>query len=272
MKKKIFATVMALLLSAAMLAGCGDSSEEVDRSSHNRRERSYEKDDEEDDSDDDGWLSKWIDGDSSEDGDSMGNAQASSENNDDGASHPTDEDDSYFVGDDNGPADGDVTPSSGSTFPSDNGTQTGGSNVPSSGSHNAADSGAPSIGSNTSADDYINDLKEFLKMSESETLEDDDIDAMIRSLRDLVNNLKVKTPEGLAIKMDLQETVDLLNELMLIFYTDKLDDENYITDLENRMDKIIESMEEHMEAFEDAAIAAGVDVDSLTELDDFWGL
>lgn len=268
MKKKIFATVMALLLSAVMLAGCGDSSNDVDRSSRNRREHSDEKDDKEDDSDDGGWLSTWIDGTSSEDGGSMGNDHTSSVENDDitgditDASRPTDKDGSFIVGDDNEPNDGDITQSSGSTSPADNGIQTGGSNVPSSGSNSAA-------GSSTSADNYINDLKEFLKMSESETLEYDDADAMIKSMRDLVNHLNVKTPEGLALKIDMQELVDLLNEA---YNTDKRDDIKYITDLENRLDKILESFSEHMEAFEDAAIAAGVDIDSMTELDDIWGL
>ena len=250
MRKKILVTVMALILSAAMLAGCGNSSKDDDRSSRNRRERSYEEVDEDDEDDDTngGWFSKWND-------------SASTGNNLDS---PDDNDD---INDDE-----DIASSGGFASSSDNNTQTDGSNVPASGSNNAAGSSAPSNGSNTSTDDYINDLKEFLKMSESETLEDDDIDAMIKSLRDLVNNLNVKTPEGLAIKTDMQDTVDILNEMMLLFYTDKWDDESYITDLENRMDKILESVEEHMDAFENAAIAAGVDVDSLTELDDFWGL
>lgn len=43
MKKKIFATIIALLLSAAMLAGCGDSG-----SSRSSRDR-YEEDDDDDD-------------------------------------------------------------------------------------------------------------------------------------------------------------------------------------------------------------------------------
>lgn len=269
MKKRIFATVMALLLSAAILAGCGDSSKDVDRSSCNRRERFYEKDNEEDESDNGGWFLSWIENASSEDKDSIGNDRASSEDNDDitddGVSHPTDEDGSFFVGDDSESNNGDLTPSSGSTSPDDDGTQTGNSDIPSTGGNSAA-------GSSTSADDYINDIKEFLKMSESETPEDDDTDAMIKSLQDLVNNLNVKTPEGLALKMDMQETVDLLNEMMLILDTGKWEDESYFTDLENRMDKILESAEEHMKAFEDAAIAAGVDIDSMTELDDIWGL
>ncbi|MCH5342132.1 MAG: hypothetical protein J1E01_11770 [Acetatifactor sp.] len=268
MKKRIFATVMALLLSAAMLAGCGDSSKEVDRSSRNKRERSYEKDDEEDDSDDGGWLSNWIDSDSSEDEDSMGNAQASSENND-GASHPTDEDDPYFVGDDNEPNDEDITTSSGPTSPSDNGIPTGGNNVPSSGSNDAADSSAPSTGSSTSADDYLNDLREFSKFGETTELEDDDPFAMIAAMQSLVSNLQVKTTEGLAIKADLQDMIDLLNDLMS--HMENWTEDNFDAAL-NRIEEISEAAEAHMKAFESAALAAGVDMDSLDELDDIFGL
>lgn len=274
MKKRILATVMALFLSAAMLVGCGDSSRDDDRSSRNRRERSY-KDDEEDDSDDDGWLSKWNNNASTEDD------HASSEDNDDitddGASHSIDEDDSLFVDDDTEP-DGDIVPSSGYTSPADNNTQTGSNDVPSSGGNSSTGSSKPSdnstpnsstTSSSTSADDYLNDLKEFLEFTETADLDDDDPVAMIAAMQKLVSNLQVKTPEGLAIKADLQDMIDFLNDMMLNM--ENWDDDSFDTAL-NRIMEISEAAEAHMDAFEKAATAAGVDMDSLDELEDIFGL
>lgn len=285
MKKRILATVMALLLSAAMFVGCGDSSKDDDRSSRSRRERSYE-DDEEDDSDDGGWLSKWNDS----------------------VSDPADEDESFFVDDDSEPDD--IVPSSGFTSPTDNDTQTGDSTAPSSDSSSTGNSAAPAGNasgvpetdgsapsadsapsvpetgsstpsanstpnspttgsSNTSANDYLDDLKEFLEFSETTELDDDDPVAMIAAMQSLVSNLQVKTPEGLAIKADLQDMIDLLNDMMLNM--ENWNEDSFDTAL-NRIMEISEAAEAHMDAFEKAATAAGIDMDSLDELEDILGL
>lgn len=229
---------------------------------------------------------------------------------DDSFSNPTDEDDSFIV-DDNTETDDDIMSPGGFTSPADNDTPAEGSNVPSSGGNSstgssaspagnapgtpADDNSAPPAGntpgtsaddnstppagnapsvpatgnSNSLADDYLNDIKELVEFSEAAGLDDDDPVAMIAAMQSLVSNLQVKTPEGLAIKADLQDMIDLLNDMMLNM--DTWTEDSFDAAL-NRIMEISEAAEAHLEAFEKAATAAGIDMDSLDELDDILGL
>ena len=274
MRKRMIATVMAFLLSVAMLAGCGDASRDDDRSSRSRREHSYERED--DDSDGGGLFSNWSAKDSSEhdvpvkdDTDiSQDNSTAADDND-----VPAAEKDP-FINDEDSQGTDNRTPSSGSDSSNDNSTPSSSNgnstdnNAPSNNSGSSNDNSVPS-NSTASAEDYINDMREFLELNEAEEMDYDDPMQLIPALQALVDDLQVTTPEGLAMKEDIQEMITLLNNVLLNMDNLSMDDLTAMTD---RVTELSELFEKHADDFEKAAIAAGVDPDSLDDMEDFWGI
>lgn len=247
MKKKIFVSVMALFLSAAMLTGCGDAVQEEDRSNRSRRESSYENDK------DDKNFSKKDDHD-----------QADSTSGPEGRQNEEDTSDSSWA---KPSQESDPTAPPASEEP----IQT---NPPAVAENDQQPANNGNETPADSAEAYTADLKQILTLAAVEDLSADDPEQMILELQALINNLDVKTAEGLVIKADLQEMVDILNDLMSIVNNmDNLEylDIDFILNASNKIEELSESVEEHMEAFANAAEAAGIDRDTLEELVSYWG-
>lgn len=117
----------------------------------------------------------------------------------------------------------------------------------------------------SSKDNYLNDLQEIVDMySELSNLSFDDYDQIVSDMESAIKGLSMKTSEGKAIKSDLQDMVDVLEDVVAAMEDFDLET---ITEASERMDKISESADEHMEAFLEAAEKAGVSEDDLDSLD-----
>lgn len=109
----------------------------------------------------------------------------------------------------------------------------------------------------TSKNDYLNDVEEFATLNNADISSDpeemaDDISAALK-------DLKLKTPEGKAVKEDMEQLIDLLDKI-----TKNMDDLD--EDIYNDMLEIYENIEKDMEDFVNAAEEAGVDEDDVEAL------
>lgn len=112
----------------------------------------------------------------------------------------------------------------------------------------------------TSKKDYINDVGELVDMVKdfSDISFFDDPEDIVNDIKDIVKDMSVKTPEGKALKNDLQDMADSLSKL-----AKDGDDENAAKKLNEAMENFQDDLEEFLEAAEDA----GVDEDDIDEDD-----
>lgn len=114
----------------------------------------------------------------------------------------------------------------------------------------------------TSKDDYLDDIEEISTLEDADV--SDDPEEMADDLNDVLKNLKLKTPEGKAIKKDLQDMVDILDKM--VKNMDDLD-EDEAEEMYNDLMDIYDKLEDHVDDFEKAAEDAGVDDDDVADLD-----
>lgn len=115
----------------------------------------------------------------------------------------------------------------------------------------------------TSEKDYRNDFEAFAGLEDLEDISDDP-EEMIKDMNSIVKGIKVSTPEGKAVKKDLQDFVDLMDKIL-----NKMDDldEGEAMDLYNDLLQLTSDMEKDLKAFQDAAVKAGVDESEFGDLD-----
>lgn len=265
LKKRIYAIITVLLLSAVTLAGCGESYEVVDRSSRRKNERSSENKDDRDsskkDRDWEDFSSVAVDKRGQENSSNAledERAQENSSNNSE--NEPTQENTSDISEDEptrensSDISEGEPTPENASNASEDEQNQT---NTPAA----------------NDAEAYADDIKAMLALYAVEDISDDDPEKMLSELQNLINGMNVKTAEALVIKSDLQELVDILNSLVSVLNI--MDDPSALWNLDldvlnafNKIDKLSKAIEDHAEAFINAAEASGIDEDTLKEIEE----
>ena len=114
----------------------------------------------------------------------------------------------------------------------------------------------------TSKDDYLDDIEEISSLSDADISSDPE--EMADDLNDILKDLKLKTPEGKAIKKDLQDMVDILDKM--VKNMDDLDSDE-AEEMYNDLMDIYDKLEDHVDDFEKAAEDAGVDEDDVADLD-----
>lgn len=238
MKKRIYATIMALLLSAAMLAGCGESSKEEDRSSRKKNEQSSE--------DKDNRNSSKRDQDKENSSSTAGDEQDrenTSDTSDDEQENP-------------------------SNISEDDQKQEDTSSV----AENKQDQ--TNLPAANSAEAYAEDIKVIITFFAMQDISDDDPEKMLSELQTMVNGMNVKTAEALVLKSDIQELIDILNSLVTVL--NSMDDPdaladldlNILTDAFVQIEELSQTIEDHAEAFITAAEASGIDEDTMKELEE----
>lgn len=240
MKRKFFATTMALLLSVTMLAGCGDSDIDDRSASKDRKQQTAKNDYKE--KDDNGSTpvitGQQVDTDEYDEYDENGenNDHDSYDNRGGYDDHDRYDDRDYY----NDHDDYDNYNNEGIKNPN------------------------PQVVDNSAKANYLYDIKIIAEMAaEMENIDDSgDPDEMMDLFRNIVGELNVKTPEGKAIKDDIQSMVKIL-EIVLNDPNDMEKVMQAYTELLNLIDK----MESDMENLVEAAENAGIDESDLAELD-----
>lgn len=112
----------------------------------------------------------------------------------------------------------------------------------------------------TSKKDYVNDIGEIVDMMKdfSDISLFGDPEDVAKDIKAIVNDMKVKTPEGKAVKSDLQTMADSMTKLAK--------DEND-KDAAEKLAKALEDFQNDLEDFVEAADDAGVDEDDIDEDD-----
>ena len=112
----------------------------------------------------------------------------------------------------------------------------------------------------TSKKDYVNDIGEIVDMMKdfSDISLFGDPKDVAKDIKAIVNDMKVKTPEGKAVKSDLQTMADSMTKLAK--------DEND-KDAAEKLAKALEDFQNDLEDFVEAADDAGVDEDDIDEDD-----
>lgn len=113
----------------------------------------------------------------------------------------------------------------------------------------------------SSKDDYLNDITEIAEFSQGFENVSDDPEEMVGVVDNLLKNLSVTTPEGIAIKDDYQEMVDILNTMLK-----NPDDSDALMSALGELANLYEKIEKDGEKFVDAAEKAGVDDDDIENL------
>lgn len=113
----------------------------------------------------------------------------------------------------------------------------------------------------SSKNDYLSDISEIAEFSQGFENISDDPEEMVGAVQNLLKDLNVKTPEGIVVKDDYQEMVDILNTML----TNQDDANAAMSALSDLMD-IYEKIEDDAEKFVDAAEKAGVDDDDIKDL------
>ena len=109
----------------------------------------------------------------------------------------------------------------------------------------------------TSEKDYVKDIKAITAAAEDmENLSSDPKDG-VKELKAIVKSLKVRTPEGKAIKADLKKMSDAMNKL-----SKNEDDEDAWEDVMEAMGDFYD----HLNDFVKAAQEAGVDEDDIADI------
>ena len=109
----------------------------------------------------------------------------------------------------------------------------------------------------TSKEAYLKDVRAIVEAAENmENLSSDPNDG-VKELKAIVNSLKVKTPEGKAVKADLEKMSKAMDKL-----AENEDDEDAFDDLMEAMGDFTSDLQELVEAAEEA----GVDEDDLADL------
>ena len=114
----------------------------------------------------------------------------------------------------------------------------------------------------SSKDDYLDDIREINSLNDADISSDPE--EMADDLNDILKDLKLKTPEGKAIKKDLQDMVDILDRM--VKNIDNLD-EDEAEEMYNDIMEIYDRLEDHVNDFIEAAEEAGVDDDDVADLD-----
>lgn len=240
MKKRIYATMMALLLSAAMLAGCGDTSKEDDRSSRSKNNQSYEEKDDRDSSKKD------------RDKDNSSSAAGKKQDQENSSNNSEDEQKQGNT----------------SNVSEDEQKQ---ENTPNVAENDQSQTNTPA---SNSAEAYADDLKALFTLFAVQDISDDDPEKMLSELQTMIDGMNVKTSEALVIKSDLQELVNILNSLVTVL--NSMNDPDALADLDLnilndafvQIEELSEAIEDHTEAFINAAEASGMDEDTLKELEE----
>lgn len=112
----------------------------------------------------------------------------------------------------------------------------------------------------TSKKDYVNDIGEIVDMARdfSNISLFGDPEDVVKEIEDIVKDMKVKTPEGKALKNDLKDMADSMSKLAKDADNEKAAE---------KLSKAMEDFQDDMEDFLEAADAAGVDEDDIDEKD-----
>lgn len=122
-------------------------------------------------------------------------------------------------------------------------------------------------GGGTSEKDYRNDMEAFAGIDMEDV--SDDPQEMIKDMNSVVKGIKVSTPEGKAVKKDLQDFVDLMDKTL----NKAADmDEDEAMELYNDLMQLISDLGKDMQTFQDAAVEAGVDEAEFGDIDFDLGL
>ena len=120
----------------------------------------------------------------------------------------------------------------------------------------------------SSKEDYENDIKAIVELGDIDEVETSE------EFRDAIDDVKVTTKEGKALKKAFEDSVDLMEEMEKI--VEDLEDagEEGYADIEDRALKVMEKQEKLQKKIEDCAEAfikaaedAGVEEDFLEDLD-----
>ena len=111
-------------------------------------------------------------------------------------------------------------------------------------------------------DDYLDDIEGISSLNDADISSDPE--EMADDLNDVLKELKLKTPEGKAIKKDLQDMVDILDKM--VKNMDDLD-EDEAEKMYNDLMEIYDKLEDHVNDFIEAAEDAGVDDNDIADLD-----
>ncbi len=113
-------------------------------------------------------------------------------------------------------------------------------------------------GCGVTAEDYEDDYETLNKVSEDMQELDSTVDGAEEFI-DMVDDMDMKTKEGKTLKKDLEKFSSKYYD-----FTEALedDDTDTMTEITESIESLYDDLEEHEEAFHDAAEEAGVDVDS----------
>lgn len=121
-------------------------------------------------------------------------------------------------------------------------------------------------GCGSNKDDYVNDIEEIAALSELDT-DTDDMNAMMDTMKEAIDDLDVSTAEGKDIKKDMADLIDLTSDLVADLDALADMDEEELEEMQTEMEELQSKIEEDVEAFVEAAEEAGVDEDDLADFD-----
>ncbi len=119
-------------------------------------------------------------------------------------------------------------------------------------------------GCGSNKDDYVNDIEEIAALSELDT-DTDDMNAMMDTMKEAIDDLDVSTAEGKDIKKDMADLIDLTSDLVTDLDALADMDEEELEEMQTEMEELQSKIEEDVEAFVEAAEEAGVDEDDLAD-------
>lgn len=140
------------------------------------------------------------------------------------------------------------------------------------------DGGNKDSKSSSSKKDYEKDIAALIDMMEEfEDLSNDflyvsdydDYQEVVDDMYDLIDNLKVQTPEGKKIKSSMKEVIEILDKMGK--YADK-GDQDKANEMQRKGQDVSDEVEDLVEDFIDAAEKKGVDDDDLEDLRDAFGI
>ncbi len=112
-----------------------------------------------------------------------------------------------------------------------------------------------------SKEKYLDDVKSIAEMGEAfQDMEE------LGDFSDIVKDMDMKTKEGKEIKKDMEELAGYMEELSDMMENPEEADADRATEISEKATELQQDVEEHVEAFEDAAKDAGVKDEDLEDL------